>query len=309
MQLPHSQPSDFASIPDELKNRNQWVCWQYEHRPGRPKQSQCKRPITARTGLAANVNASPTWSSFEAALAKFLEPRSRLAGIGFVFTDKDPYVGIDLDHCREPRTGALEAWATSILNELGTYSEVSPSETGVKCIAKTDGIFASRRCSKPSIEIYPSRRFFALTGQMLEGPSEIRDRTSTLHSLYGRLFSETLPTPELTWEFKQGVENAGDEVVLKRAREAGNASKFRSLWNGDLSRHGNNASEADLALCRILAFWCGDNPIQIDRLFRRSKLYRTKWDTVHYSNEQTYGQRTTLRAIADQNGVFYAWKN
>jgi len=40
----------------------------------------------------------------------------------------------------------------------------------------------------------------------------------------------------------------------------------------------NDHSRADLALCGMLAFWCGGDPERIDRLFRRSDLMREKWD-------------------------------
>lgn len=59
-------------------------------------------------------------------------------------------------------------------------------------------------------------------------------------------------------------------------------------WNGD-------DSAADMAIVGELAYWCGPDPARIDRLFRRSQLYRnpgraTKWIAKHYANGETYGQ-------------------
>jgi hypothetical protein len=76
------------------------------------------------------------------------------------------------------------------------------------------------------------------------------------------------------------VRSMEDEDVLARARAAANSMKFEHLWRGDDSGY-DSASEADLALCSILAFWTQDVD-QIDRLFRQSGLMRDKWDRVDY---------------------------
>ena len=55
-------------------------------------------------------------------------------------------------------------------------------------------------------------------------------------------------------------------------------------------------SEADLALCSILSFWTNKTPRLIDSIFRKSGLYRPKWDEKHYSDGRTYGQETIARA-------------
>ncbi len=70
---------------------------------------------------------------------------------------------------------------------------------------------------------------------------------------------------------------------------------------GDYSDYPSQ-SEADLALCNELAFWCGNNPEQIDRLFRQSKLYRQKWDQKH--GGKTYGEMTILKAIQNTTETF-----
>ncbi len=78
----------------------------------------------------------------------------------------------------------------------------------------------------------------------------------------------------------------GDDDVIRVAREAKNGDKFTRLWNGDTSdyrtKDNDGRSEADAALCEILAFYCRGRRDQIDRLFRRSGLYREKWDRDDY---------------------------
>src|SRR5262245_2703110 len=80
-----------------------------------------------------------------------------------------------------------------------------------------------------------------------------------------------------------------DGALIERARRARNGARFVALWAGDVSAYGSQ-SEADLALCNLLAFWTGGDAARVDRLFRVSGLYRSKWDATR--GEQTYGQRT-----------------
>ena len=81
-----------------------------------------------------------------------------------------------------------------------------------------------------------------------------------------------------------------DDVILQKALASRNAAKFTRLWSGDTSDYAHQNgdgtpneghSEADLALCRELAFYTQD-AAQIDRLFRQSALYREKWERADY---------------------------
>lgn len=77
---------------------------------------------------------------------------------------------------------------------------------------------------------------------------------------------------------------------------ATNGAKFERLWNGNTAGYESH-SEADMALCCLLAFWTGGDATQMDRLFRQSGMYRGKWDEVHYADGSTYGEKTVERAI------------
>ena len=52
-------------------------------------------------------------------------------------TRDDPYVGIDLDDCRNPETGEIAAWAQEIIDRFDSYTEVSPTGTGVRILIRT----------------------------------------------------------------------------------------------------------------------------------------------------------------------------
>ena len=88
-----------------------------------------------------------------------------------------------------------------------------------------------------------------------------------------------------------------DEEVLRKAVSAANSDKFRDLWCGQWQSYAEypSQSEADLALCRMLAYWTDGNKQQVDRLFRQSGLMRPKWDEPRGLG--TYGERTLCCAL------------
>ncbi|MGP2492595.1 hypothetical protein ACTDI4_13335 [Mesorhizobium sp. PUT5] len=114
----------FDKIPDELRQRVQWVVWQ-----------PSKIPCCARTGKPASVTDPQTWSSFDEAVTAFQCGNGRYAGIGFVFTADDPYCGIDLDHSDDP---VIVARQQKIFEEFNSYSEFSPSGKGLHIIIRAD---------------------------------------------------------------------------------------------------------------------------------------------------------------------------
>ena len=115
-----------ARIPKQMKDLKQWVCWRYEQRNGQ----LTKLPKNPKSGGNASITAQETWSSFEEAVKAF--ESGPFDGVGFVFTQGDPFAGVDLDKCRDPDTGEIAIWARKIIDRLDSYSEVSPSRTGVK---------------------------------------------------------------------------------------------------------------------------------------------------------------------------------
>jgi putative DNA primase/helicase len=122
-----------AGIPQELKDEPQWICW----RPGPPRENGKipKIPVNPNTGGNALTNIPSTWGNFEQAL-KHCQGNNECRGIGFVFDPIDPYVGIDLDNCRDPKTGEIKKWAQDIVDQLASYTEISVSGSGLHIIVK-----------------------------------------------------------------------------------------------------------------------------------------------------------------------------
>jgi len=101
--------------------------------------------------------------------------------------------------------------------------------------------------------------------------------------------------------------NLDDAALLATARRAKNGADFDRLWSGDTSGHGGDDSAADLALCNALVFWTGNDPAQIDRLFRQSGLMRPKWDSRR--GETTYGAATIAKAIESTRETYTGRKS
>ncbi len=190
-------PKDF---PDAPKNERVWVCWRHEPPPG--SDVVTKMPKRADGKGNAKTNDPGTWSPYEVALQTFEARPDHFAGIGMVFQEDDPYVGVDLDGCRDPETGVITPWARGIVEALDTYTEVSPSETGLKMW--TRGHIPHQAYAKkfkdgerPGIEVYPQGRWFAVTGWRLEGtPEVINARTSALTRLVKKHFPDRFTTPD-----------------------------------------------------------------------------------------------------------------
>jgi putative DNA primase/helicase len=145
------------SIPEELRVRLQWVVWKAVGE--RPE----KIPYSAKSGRKASTTDLLSWSSFEEAY-EALSSGQQYSGLGFVFSSGDPFAGIDMDGCVDPRTGEVAVWAMEIVRYFDSYTELSPSGTGIHVIVK--GEVPNRR--KDKVEVYSSKRFFTLTGHLLE---------------------------------------------------------------------------------------------------------------------------------------------
>ena len=276
--IPH-QP-DLSAIPGELRDHDQWVSWRGQDRDGK----QTKAPIDVHTSRLASTTDPTTWGTFDDAVA--FVSAGRADGVGFVFTTDDSYVGVDLDHCRDADTGALEPWAAQIVEELGSYAEVSPSGTGVHIIVS--GELPPGRRRRGQVEMYSEGRYFTMTGAVIpDAPLVVGEASEALADLHARTFGADSESTDTT-----GVAGEPDDLVLDLLRTE---PEFAALMHGTWTEKYPSQSEADLALCSLLAHRVTREPARIDRLFRRSGLYRPKWDERR--GARTYGRRTIEKAL------------
>ena len=143
------------SIPEELRTRPQWVVWKAVG--AKPD----KVPYSARSGRRASSTDLLTWSTFEEALEAY--ENGDFAGLGFVFSSADPYTGIDLDDCVDADS-KIALRALEIVRYFDSYTELSATGSGLHIIVR--GNVPNRR--KGDVEVYSSKRFFTVTGHVVE---------------------------------------------------------------------------------------------------------------------------------------------
>ena len=283
-------------IPDELKALRQWVCYRVEDRNGVPTKIPYRTDKVGRGN--AKTNDPATWHTFEEVIEALGKPRNRFDGIGFVLSQSDPYVFVDLDHV--VNDGEIEPWALEIIGRIGSYTEFSRSGTGTHIIARAKK--PGPRCrthSKPQFEIYEDVRLVVFTGRLWPGsPTEINDAQEAISEIYFGVFGEN-PRNVPPKETAKNARPVGksDPALIEEALTATNGEKFGRLWNGNIGEYNGDASAADMALCCMLAYWTDKDPARMDRLFRESGLMRDKWDELR--GPKTYGQIT----IDAANGI------
>jgi putative DNA primase/helicase len=158
------QPPITENIPEALRERRQWVNWCLELRE---LDKLTKVPYTPGTDRRASSTDLMSWTTFEEAFSSY-QAGSPLSydGIGFMFSSADPFVGIDLDECRDPESGEISPWAKKIISRVREgYIEASPSGTGVHIIVV--GSMRDGGMRKNKVEMYSRERFFTITGVLL----------------------------------------------------------------------------------------------------------------------------------------------
>jgi primase-polymerase (primpol)-like protein len=274
-----------AQLPAAVRASTRCVVWRYERRQGRPT----KVPYRAtQPDVRAAVNDATTWSTFAVAAAAVGAGHGD--GVGLVLGAG--LTGVDFDHVREVQTGVVATDVMAMVALLDSYTEVSPSGDGLHVLVR--GTLPPGRRRRGYVEMYDGGRFFTLTGRHVVGtPRLLEERTAELAQLHAQLFAATASGNERVSGCAPLI--AVDAELLRRAQSAKNGTKFAALWQGDASRYASR-SEADLALCGLLAFWTRGDAARIDQLFRQSGLMRTKWDARR--GALTYGAQTIACALA-----------
>jgi putative DNA primase/helicase len=163
---PKAAVPQFENFPPELTSLNQWVLWNYELSKKKTKWTKVpKKP----NGYGARSTHRDTWSVFDRvrevyALGKF-------DGVGFVVSQDDPYVLVDVDHAFDPTTGEIADWARPILSAAKSelaYVEYSVSMTGFHVIGTGDQTpFGGKGKKTNNCERYVKERYFTMSGHIL----------------------------------------------------------------------------------------------------------------------------------------------
>jgi putative DNA primase/helicase len=301
---PKILPPNRDLIPPELAERRQWVPWRLAWREGTngTPGKWTKEPINPHTGTLASTTDPATWGTIDEAFAAM--KRYRLDGVGYVFSADDPYAGVDQDDCVDLATHAIAPEAEALATRLGSsYTEHSVSGTGLHTIVRATLPPGGNR--KGRIEAYDRGRFFCVTGCPLVGYETIRDAGDELAAWHRETFP---PKPERRQAPRPPSRPASTstspspscdtEAILTRVLATDKGRRLHD--DGDWKRYpeyaGSNQSGADQGLCNLYVA-AGADRAQADDLFRRSGLYRNKWDKKHHGDGRTYGEGTLDKAF------------
>lgn len=288
-----------ANLPPDMLKYNNFVCFSLE--PDTTSHSgYSKKPKNPKKPKNAKSNDPTTWGSFDEAAGAWIKS-STLHGIGFMFGNS-PFFGVDIDDMGD-KLNSGDFDGADMVQALHTYTEYSPSGTGLHCICIGELPPKDRKHGK--FEMYSDGRFFTMTGKVYANPRTISDCTESIKPYHEKYI--VIPKKEAKKKAKEAkkptqthrpaaVGTLAEDEIIRKASNAANGSKFKALYfDGDTSAYGGNDSDADMALCNLLAFWTGKNAGTMDTLFRKSALYRPKWDEKR--GTETYGEITIKEAI------------
>lgn len=283
----------YEQIPQELKALPNWICW--DAVPDEKRGKIKKVPINALTGGGAMSNNPSTWCDFDTAV----KASEKHSGIGFMFGGC-PYFGVDIDGKEEELEAYQRGENGNIISEfistLQSYAEISQSGKGIHIICR--GTLPKRGRRKGSVEMYEDGRFFVMTGNSCSEYAGISDCTESIKPLHEKYIGGGR---EPQAKIRPAVSLSSADDIVKAAAGAKNGGKFVALYGGDTAGY-TSSSEADMALCSILAFWTGCDASKMDVIFRSSGLMREKWDRPQSGS--TYGALTIQKAIAGCSQVY-----
>ena len=264
---------DHTQIPEPLKQAHRWVCYDAQ-----------KHPINPVTGKGAMSNNPATWATFEQAA----EAVTRLGCRGLGFLLGDGFSGVDIDHCIDQETGTASEMAADIVSTMDSYTELSPSGTGLHILfqgSKPDGACKS---SALGLEMYGQGRYFTVTGKPWGERRELAERSTQAAAVHAKYLVKVDQQPVA--RPARTTIALDDQELLRRAAASRDGDRFSALMAGSWQAYYASQSEADLGLCNLLAFWFGCDVARMDNVFRSSGLFRAKWDERRGAN--TYGQIT-----------------
>jgi len=277
-------------------------------KPGKlPLSWQINKATGEKEVKPASCDDPDTWMIFEDALS-LLKSARKYKGLSIALSPEPPQegkstlIGVDLDKA-VLIDGAINPDKLKEIKSFNTYAELSPTveEDGLRAFCYgnfplDEGVHAG------NTEIYQYGKFLTITGHKLNNaPDTIEEAQEAITALRAKYFKPLSEIDDSNLPVTS-VKFTDEEIHLK----IGNSrvgTKFKELYYGGYSE-GDDKSTVDLSLCRLLVFWTQD-PEQIDRSFRESALFRPeKWDKIHHSNGNTYGQGTINYALKTRKTVF-----
>ncbi|WP_052998421.1 phage/plasmid primase, P4 family [Staphylococcus aureus] len=283
-------------IPQELKLVPNWVLWRAEW--NEKQQNYGKVPYSIN-GYRASTTNKKTWCDFESVSIEY-EVDEQYSGIGFVLSDGNNFVCLDIDNAIDEK-GQINSELALKMMRL-TYCEKSPSGTGLHCFFK--GKLPDNRKKKRTdldIELYDSARFMTVTGCTI-GQNDICDNQEVLNTLIDEYFKENLPVNDVVREESNTNMQLSDEDIINIMMKSKQKDKIKDLLQGTYESYFESSSEAVQSLLHYLAFYTGKNKQQMERIFLNYNNLTDKWESKR--GNTTWGQLELDKAIKNQKTVY-----
>lgn len=272
-------------IPKTMINKRNWVVWRKEWFRGRWN----KQPYSLVDGKKGGHTSPDKWVDYETAvLALEYEVEKNYQGLGFCMLESDRLTFIDIDHCVN-EDGELTELAEEVLKMFpNTYTELSPSETGLHIICK--GLApADFNNQEKGIEMYSRLRYACITGNALnfEEPADHQESINKLFAMYSNK-AEAAQKPHKSI---LRADNMQADEVVETIIKSPQGAKFKLLHYGGWEKLGletkvdgsPDTSRADLAYFNMVVDITGDNDELAKQVFYQSVLSeRPKAQRIDY---------------------------
>ncbi len=282
-------PSPLPKTPEalkELSGYNQWVTYGAAGPMDKiPRQAD---------GQPASVSDPKTWCSHAQAVAAVEAGKAgKAGGIGFVFTVNDPFCGIDFDDCRDPKTGEIALEAREHIEALDSYTEISPSGTGLHVIVRA-AVPQGRKWQ--SAEIYSDGRYFTFSGcNLTETPATIEHRQVEVNRILQSLASgsaiqsSAIKEGDIKWDADPKTIEEPLKVLLENP-------EARRAWDHQLPDQGDQTNSGYDFKLACLAVEKGWKPTAVFLLIDAHR--RAQGDTTGKGVRRDYIVRTVGKALA-----------
>lgn len=279
---------NIEAIPQEAKEHCLWCLWKYET----VGERQTKVPYSPLGGKANSANRA-TFTSFDKAVAEYQKGGYSGLGLGIF----NGFCAVDIDHCIEPDGLKISDMAQDIIDTMDSYTEVSPSGTGIRILFKAKGFPYDKskyyiNNQKRGLEVYiegATKKYVTVTGQSWNH-KPIAERGEQIAAILEKYMRRQQQKPA-----EQPTNRLDTPTYLRRGLDVD--KRLRALWDGH--RDTTDESGNDLALFNKLAYWCSRDEGQMIDAFLRSPYVAQK-DEAHQKKIQRedYLHSTAQMAIA-----------
>jgi primase-polymerase (primpol)-like protein len=275
----------------------QFLTWRLIQKPDKPKPD--KVPFDAKTCNFASVSDPSTWCNYAYAIASY--NKGGYDGIGFVFTDNDPFIFLDIDDCIID--GVIQNHALQVIQALPSFAwETSQSGKGLHGIGKVadKAIFKAKANRWKGFEFYSQGRFVAFgkhNWSRLDMP--LVSNTETAYLLDYIPDRAAAPDIAIDWDTPAPDPSEDNAIIMQIFMTPLTYNLYAgqdlgSRYPDEGGKRPFDNSSAEFALAVKLAKLTNGNAAWIERLMTASPLcQREKWQ-----KRPDYRRSTIQKAVS-----------